>query len=53
MIKLANEYVDIKNIKHNVEHIILPEKDNISKDRILEEILLALVRKPKKVTDLV
>lgn len=48
MIKLASEYVDIKNNKHNVEHIIMPENDNISKERILEEIMSALTKKSKK-----
>lgn len=48
MLNLASEYVDTKNVKHNVEHIILPEKDYISKERVLEELFLALAKNPKK-----
>lgn len=48
MLNLASEYVDTKNVKHNVEHIILPEKDYISKERILEELLSVLAKKSKR-----
>lgn len=51
MLNLASEYVDTKNIKHNVEHIILPEKDYASKERVLEELFLALTKKSPKTSD--
>ena len=53
MLNLASEYVDTKNVKHNVEHIILPEKDYISKERVLEELFLALAKKSKKTPNFV
>ncbi|MBP0965481.1 MAG: hypothetical protein J5999_09365 [Oscillospiraceae bacterium] len=49
MMKLLNEYTDIGNVRHKVEHTVLPEKDNYSRERILEELMLALTKKYDKI----
>lgn len=48
MPKLANEYTDIGNVRHKVEHTVLPENDDYSRERILEELILALTKKYDK-----
>lgn len=48
MAKLATEYTDIKDIRHQVEHIVLPCADESRKERITEE-LCNILSKPKKV----
>jgi len=43
MENLTEEYTDVRNIRHKVEHIVLNnEKD--SRERILEELLNTLAR---------
>lgn len=48
MTKNMNEYVDIKNIRHTVNHLILPSDDQVYKEKILEEIRDVLIKKKKK-----
>ena len=48
MTKNLNEYIDIKNIRHTVNHLILPSDDQVYKEKILEEIRDVLIKKKKK-----
>lgn len=48
MANLTKEYVDIKNIKHNVEHSILSTDKKNSKEQIIEELFQALARPHKQ-----
>ena len=44
MAELLNEYIDIKNITHHVDHITLPINDSSERDRIMDELLYALTK---------
>lgn len=48
MVKLTTEYTDIKDIRHQVEHIVPSSADENRKERITEE-LLNILSKPKKI----
>ena len=52
MIINRNEYVDLKNVRHTVKHLILSSSDQASKTQILEEIrdILKKQKKPTEVT---
>ena len=41
---LKNEYTDVKNIKHKVEHVILSD----NKEQVAEELLRVLSRVVRK-----
>lgn len=47
MTNLMKEYTDIKNVKHKVEHLVLPADDTDSKEQILKELFHALTRSHK------
>lgn len=47
MLKLKSEYTDVNNVKHNVQHTVLHEKEADVKARILEDLLNALTSKHK------
>jgi hypothetical protein len=47
MEKLPEEYIDIKSVRHRVEHLTLLPDEQPQRERILEELTLALT-KPKK-----
>ncbi len=47
MIKLKSEYTDIKNVTHTVQHTVLHEKDAALRERILEDLLIALTKAHK------
>lgn len=47
MTDLIEEYTDIKNVKHKVEHLVLSADDKSSKEHILEELFYALTRSHK------
>lgn len=47
MAKLKIEYVDIGNVKHPVEHIVIPSDDE-NRERIIET-LYDILTKPRKV----
>lgn len=44
MSKLRTEYTDIKNVKHRVEHVIVTDGNNKSKEQLLEELFIALTK---------
>ena len=47
MIKLKSEYTDIKNVTHTVQHTVLHKKDTALRERILEDLLIALTKAHK------
>lgn len=49
MAHLKREYTDIKNIKHNVEHITLSTDDKNNKEQIIEEIFYILAKSNKHI----
>ncbi len=48
MANLRTEYTDVKDVKHNVEHITVTDSDKKAYEQILEELLNALTRKDKR-----
>lgn len=50
MANLKEEYTDIKNIKHHVEHIILSTNDKNSKEQMIEELYYILTRQNKHIS---
>lgn len=49
MAELISEYTDTKHIKHAVEHVTLPVGEDTNRERIIEDILNALQRKPNTI----
>ena len=49
MVNLKTEYTDIKEVKHNVEHLTVPADDKNSRERIIEELLNILTRTGKRI----
>lgn len=49
MANLKEEYTDIRNRTHPVEHIIVQTEDKGSREHIMEELLLALAAAGKKI----
>lgn len=47
MAVLAKEYVDTKDVKHKVEHLVLSADDKNSREQLLEELFRVLT-KPRK-----
>ena len=47
MTKLLDEYTDVKAVRHRVEHITLPQEDQIHKERLMEELTHVLVKGTK------
>ncbi len=48
-IHLKTEYTDIKGIKHKVEHHIVSNKEDTSKEQVMEELRLALTKSGKRI----
>lgn len=46
---LTTEYTDIKDVKHNVEHLTIPAEEKNSRERIVEELFNALTRPGKHI----
>ena len=44
MAKLISEYIDIKNVSHNVEHLTLPAAKEADRGRIMDELIYALTK---------
>ena len=44
MAKLISEYIDIKNVSHNVEHLTLPAAKERDRERIMDELIYALTK---------
>ena len=50
MANLKEEYTDIKNIKHHVEHIILSTNDKNRKEQMIEELYYTLTKSNKHIS---
>ena len=50
MRNLITEYTDIKDKKHKVEHLIVSDENKNDRERVVEELLLALTRPGKRKT---
>lgn len=48
MAELVSEYKDIKNKTHKVEHAVLNDNENCSKERISEELTVVFMKKKSK-----
>ncbi len=46
---LKTEYTDIKDIKHKVEHHTVSNKEDNSKEQVMEELYLALTKHGKRI----
>ena len=49
MADLKDEYTDIKDRKHRVEHFTVHEEDPANRERLKEELFLALTRTEKRI----
>lgn len=49
MANLKDEYTDIKDRKHRVEHFTVHEEDPANRERLKEELFLALTRTEKRI----
>lgn len=47
MTQLKEKYTDIKNHTHRVEHLLSPAQEENRRERIVQELLLALTKPPK------
>ncbi len=44
MATLTKEYTDIKDIRHNVEHLVMPDDDKRHRDQLLDELFHVLIK---------
>ena len=44
MAKLKEEYTDIRDRTHSVEHVVVSTGDRFDRERLMEELLYALTR---------
>ena len=49
MTNLKTEYIDIKDVKHKVEHVVVSDEDDKSRERIAEEVFHALTKPGKRI----
>lgn len=50
MMNLTTEYTDIKDVKHNVQHLTVPTDDKNNREQIVEELLNALTKPGKRIS---
>ena len=50
MAQLQTEYTDVKDVKHQVEHVIVPENDKKTREQLMEELFTALAGNQKWVS---
>ena len=50
MANLKNEYTDIKNIRHKVQHFTVKTNDFIGREYLMKELFLALTKKNKNIS---
>jgi len=48
MLKLKTEYIDVKNTRHNVEHVIVPADDN-NRERVISDLFRSLTRLGRRI----
>ena len=49
MANLKTEYIDVKDKKHQVEHLIVSDDEKDNRERIVEELLHALTKTGKRI----
>lgn len=49
MENLKREYVDLKNVKHRVEHFTLPQQENADREQLVQELFVALAKPGRKI----
>lgn len=50
MADLKCEYIDVRNVKHRVEHLVVTSADDkANRERIVEEVLQVLTRPGKRI----
>jgi len=49
MAKLREEYVDIRDVKHKVAHVVIPDEDD-NRARITQELIDALTKPNKRIS---
>ena len=50
MAQLQTEYTDVKDVKHQVEHVIVAENDKKSREQLMEELYSALARNNSRIS---
>ena len=50
MANLKTEYVDVKDKKHQIEHLIVSDEEKNNKKQVVEELFHALTRPSKRIT---
>ena len=50
MTNLKQEYIDIKGVKHRVEHLTIPGQEKTSREQIVQELFTVLTKPGKKIT---
>ena len=50
MANLKNEYTDIKNIRHKVQHFTVKTNDFIGREYLMKELFFALTKKNKNIS---
>ena len=48
MANLKQEYIDIKDVKHHVEHLTIPEQENSDREQLVRELFILLTKSTKK-----
>lgn len=48
MANLKQEYIDIKDVKHRVEHLTIPEQENSDREQLVQELLILLTKSSEK-----
>ena len=49
MAQLQTEYTDVKDVKHQVEHVIVLETDKKTREQLMEELYSALTRNNNRI----
>ena len=50
MAQLKMEYTDVKDVKHQVEHVVVTENDKKSREQLMEELYSALARNDSRIS---
>lgn len=49
MANLKQEYIDMKDVKHRVEHLTVSEQENTDREQIVQELFVALTKPGRKI----
>ena len=50
MANLKQEYIDMKDVKHHVEHLTVPEQESTDREQIVQELYAALTKPGRKMS---